>query len=160
MTVALGTTLIDKAVATLLLFGKWKEIYDRTTNGTDMFIGCMVTEASESGDDIDRCEEDEMPLGVVLGYAPPDIVDTEDYFLKDFDDTFGDGKKVYVGAPERGAIFLGLSETNTTIKKSDPLKIITGVFKGAATGDDIVAIAREPVTGANNTRKYFYLEWR
>jgi len=160
MAVALGNTLRALGVGGLLQYGKWKEIYDRTTNGTDMFIGCWVTEKGESNDDIDRCEEDEMPLGIITGYAPPDVSDTEEYLYRDFDNKFANNKKVNVGDPESKSTILMVSGTNKTIAKGDPLKIVEGCVEVADTGDDIIAIAKTGTTAAANTKKWLYAEIR
>lgn len=161
MAVALGTTLINKNVSTLLLYGEWKWKEAFTTNGTDIFIGCIVNRRGQSNDDIDPAEQDEDPFGIVLGYAPPDVDDSEDPFYRDYDNPFADGKKVLVGKPTSGSTTLVLSDTNVSIAIGDLLMLATtGTVRIGDTGGQIIGSAYSAVTAAANTRKWLYMTWK
>lgn len=160
MVVALGTTLIDLAISTLLYKGQWARVVDRLTTGTDIFIGAGVTEFGESQPDIDLCAEIEALLGFVLGYVPQlNTIDNQGYFYRDFDVPFENNKWVRVGVPHQGMVFLVLSETNTTIARGHKIYCVDGVWKPADTNDNYQMVAREAVVAAGNTRKYFHAEW-
>ena len=101
MTVALGTTLINKAISTLVRKGQWERIVDRICNGSDIFIGAGVTEKGEANtSDIDLCAEIEALLGFVLGYVPQlETIDSQGYYYRDYDNPFPDNSWVRVGIP-------------------------------------------------------------
>jgi hypothetical protein len=163
MVVALGTTLINKNIRSLLLDGEYTRIRDGYTNGTDIFIGAIVTRKGETKPDIDLCAEDQMFWGIVTGWAPnmPGYVaDATGPWYRDYDNPFPDNKWVRVAIPGKNDIILVLSATNETIAIDDPLKVVDGVMEVASTGDDIIAVAQEAVTGATNTRKYFYARFK
>ena len=67
MTVALGTTLIDLSIDTLLKKGVYARIEDAITDGTDIFIGALVTRFGQTFPDIDLCAEIEAIFGQVVG---------------------------------------------------------------------------------------------
>ena len=160
MTVALSSTLRTLAISTLLFKGQWSRVEDRFTDGTDIFIGAAVTEDGETQPDIDLCGEIEAISGFVLGYCPQlETIDAEGYYYRDYDHPFGDGKWVRVGVPQQGMIFLVLTGTEKTIGRGDKIKCVDGVFEAADTNDNYQMIAAEAVTGASNTRKYFYARW-
>lgn len=162
MTVALGTTLINLGIATLVRKGNWKRIVDRLTTGTDMFIGAAVTEFGQGGtkSSIDLCAEIEAILGFILGYVPQlETIDNEGYYYRDYDNPFAASKWVRVGIPEPEMVILVLSETNTTIAIGNKLKCVDGVWQVAATSDNYQMIAEEAVVAAANTRKYFHARW-
>lgn len=161
MTVALDETLITKGISTLLYKGTWKRIVDKMTNGSDIFIGAAVTEAGESThSDIDLCAEIEAILGFVLGINPQlETVPANGMWYNDYDNCFADNIWVRVGIPEHGAVFLVLSATGVTIAKGFKIKCVDGVWQQADTDDNYQMIAEEAVTGASNTRKYFYARW-
>ena len=161
MTTALGTTLINLAISTLVRKGQWKRIVDRQVTNSDIFIGAGVTEYGESGtSDIDLCAEIEALLGFVLGFVPQlETIDSQGYYYRDYDNPFVDNSWVRVGIPEQGMVILVLSATNTTIAKGDKLKCVDGVWSVADTNDNYQMIAEEAVTGAADTRKYFYARW-
>jgi len=161
MTVALGTTLIDLAIKTLVRKGQWDRIVDRICNGADIFIGAGVTEFGEAGtSDIDLCGEVEALLGFVLGMVPQlETIDNQGYYYRDYDNPFVDNTWVRVGIPRQGMVILVLSETNTTIAKGNKLKCVDGVWQVADTNDNYQMIAEEAVTAAADTRKYFYARW-
>lgn len=161
MTVALGTTLLAANIHNLDKEGGWQRIEPAITTGTDVFIGSGVTRHGMTGQYIDLCAEIEALLGFVLGYNTAlETVDDEGYYFRDYDNPFISGKDVLVGIPKHGGIYLILSETNTTIALMDKLKCVDGVWKLADTSDNFQMIAEEAVTGAGNTRKYFYGRWR
>ncbi len=158
--VALGTTLINLGISTLVRKGEWQRIIDRQTNGADIFIGAGVTEHGESGtSDIDLCAEGEALLGIVLGYSNQEDIDSNGYYYRDYDNPFADGKQVLVGVPTPGMIILVLSETNVTISKGDRINCVDGVWQRASSSDNYQMIAMEAVTATAATRKYFYAMW-
>lgn len=161
MTTALGTTLIDLDISTLVRKGDWKRVVDRITTGTDIFIGAAVTEFGESTTSaIDLCAEVEAISGFVLGYMPQkNTIDSQGYYYRDYDNPFAASKWVRVGVPEPEMIILVLSETNTTIAKGNKLKCVDGVWQVADTNDNYQMIAEEAVTAAADTRKYFHARW-
>jgi hypothetical protein len=160
MTVALGTTLIDLGIKTLVKFGGWDRIEDAYTTGTDIFIGAGVTRFGETKPNIDLCAEVEVLWGFVLGYNKQlNTIDSQGYFYRDYDNPFVASKWVLVGIPKQSAVYLILSATNTTIAIADKLKCVDGVFAVADTNDNYQMIAEEAVTAAANTRKYFYARW-
>ena len=129
---------------------------ERRTNGSDIFIGMIVTGKAETFPDIDPCAEDEMILGMVEGYTNRDEVNkTYGYWYQDGDVPFADNKWVIVGILTPGQVLWFCSASNTTIAVGDGLKVVDGLMKVASTGDDIIAIAEEAVTGVASTTKYF-----
>ena len=161
MTVALGTTLINLGISTLVRKGQWDRIVDRQCTGSDIFIGAGVTEKGESGtSDIDLCAEIETLIGFVLGLVPQlETIPTNGYYYNDYDQPFADDTWVRVGLPKQAMVILVLSGTEKTIAKGDKINCVDGVFQTAATSDNYQMIAEEAVTGAANTRKYFYARW-
>lgn len=161
MTVALNSTLRALNIKSLLYKGMWSDVVDRITNGTDIFIGAAVTEYGESGHgDIDLCAEIEAILGFVIGLAPQlETIPANGMWFNDYDNPFGNNINVRVGIPQQKCVILILSETNTTIAKGDKLKCVDGVWQVADTNDNYQMIAEKAVTGAANTRKYFYARW-
>lgn len=160
MTVALGTTLIDKGIHNLDKEGGWQRIEKAKTTGSDMYIGSGVTRYGQSGLFIDLCAEIEALAGFLLGYNTAlETINTNGYYYNDYDNPFSSGKNVLVGIPKHGGIYLILSETNTTIAMYDKLKCVDGVFQVADTNDNYQMIAEEAVTAAASTRKYFYAKW-
>ena len=160
MTVALNTTLISHGISTLLYKGQWERVVDRKVNGTDIFIGAGVTEVGETQPDIDLCAEAEALLGFVLGYSPQlETIDSQGYYYRDYDNPFPDNSWVRVGIPRQGLVIFVLSGTQDTIARGDPIKCIDGVFVKTGTREEYQMIAEEAVTGAINTRKYFYARW-
>ena len=160
MTVALGTTLINKLIHNLDKEGGWQRIEPALTTGSDIFIGAGVTRHGQTGQYIDLCAEIEALLGFVLGYnTAKETIDDDGYYYRDYDNPFASGKHVLVGIPKHGGVYLILSETNTTIALYDKLKCVDGVWKLADTSDNYQMIAEEAVTAAANTRKYFYARW-
>lgn len=161
MAVALGTTLLNLEIGSILYKGQWDRIIDRKTNGIDIFIGAAVTEFGEAThSDIDLCAEIEAILGFVLGYNPQEnTIDTEGYLYRDYDNPFGNNKLVRVGVPRQGIEFYVLSGTNKTIAKGAKIKCVDGVFETADTNDNYQMIAMQAVTGASSTRKYFIARW-
>jgi len=161
MTTALGTTLINLGIKTLLYKGQWAQIVDRVTNGTDIFIGAGVTEFGEAtAADVDLCAEVEALLGFVIGLAPQfETIPANGMWYNDYDNPFADGINIRVGIPQQECVILVLSETNTTIAKGNKLKCVDGVWKVADTNDNYQMIAQEAVTAAADTRKYFYARW-
>ncbi len=161
MTVSLSTTLINLGISTLVRKGQWARIVDRICNGSDIFIGAGVTEIGESNtSDIDLCAEIEALLGFVLGYVPQlETIHVNGYYYNDEDNPFADNSWVRVGIPTPGMVILVCSGTEKTIAKGDKINCSGGLFQTAATSDNYQMIAEEAVTGASNTRKYFYARW-
>jgi len=162
MTVSLDSTLITLEISTLIFKGQWKRVVDRTTktDSSDIFIGAAVTEHGETQPDIDLCAEIEAIKGFVLGYAPQlETIDSQGYYYRDEDHPFAAEKWIRVGIPDVGMIILVCSGTNKTIGRGDKIKCVDGLFEEADTNDNYQMIASEAVTGASNTRKYFYAEW-
>lgn len=160
MAVALGTTLINKAIKTLIKYGGWERIEDAKTNGTDIYIGAGVTRKGETKPDIDLCGEIEALWGFVLGYNRQlNTIDDEGYYYRDYDAPFANNKWVLVGIPRQNSVYLVLSATNTTIAIGNKLKCVDGVFEVADTDDNYQMIAEEAKTATANTRKYFYARW-
>lgn len=161
MTVALGTTLIDLEISTLLYKGQWERVVDRLATGTDIFIGAGVTEFAEAGhSDIDLCAEVEALFGFVLGYVPQlETIDSGGYYYRDYDNCFPDNSWLRIGIPKQGIDFLVLSGTAKTIAKGDKIKCVDGVWQRAVSNDNYQMLALEAVTAAANTRKYFYARW-
>jgi hypothetical protein len=133
---------------------------ERRTNGTDIFIGMIVTGSAETFPDIDPCAEDEMPLGIVEGYTNKHEIDTQGYWYRDGDVPFGDNKWVIVGQLTPTQVIWVCSASNTTIANGAPLKVVDGLMTNATTGDDIIGVAEEAVTGASSTTKYFRMRVR
>ena len=157
MTVALGTTLIDLSIDTLLKKGVYKRIEDGLTNGTDIAIGMLVTRFGETFPDIDLCAVIEAIFGQVVGInTSKHPVHANGPWYNDYDNPYANDIWVRVGILEPEAIYLVLSETNTTIAVGNKLKCVDGVLAVADTADNYQFIANSPVTGAGNVRKYFY----
>ena len=160
MTVALNTTLIDLGISTLLYKGQWERVVDRKTTSTDIFIGAAVTEHGETQPDIDLSALTEAILGFVLGYVPQlETIDSLGYYYRDYDVPFPDNSWVRVGIPKQGLVILVLSATDETIGRGDMIKCVDGVWMTTASGEIYQMIAEEAVTGAAQTRKYFYARW-
>lgn len=156
MTVALGTTLIDLSTDRIDKDG-WFRIIDRRVNGTDIFIGAIVTDEGETFPDVDLCSEDQVMTGIVIGENPTKhTLHANGPMYHDYDQCFDNNTWIRVGVPKAQGRYLVLSETNTTITRGQPLEVVTGVLKVATTGDNYRFIAEEAVTGASNTRKYLW----
>ena len=157
MTVALGTTLIDLSIDTLLKKGEYARIEDGRTNGEDIAIGMFVTRHAETFPDIDLAGEIESIFGQVIAVnTSKHAVHANGPWYHDYDNPFANNIWVKVGILKPNSIYLCLSETNTTIAVGDKLKNADGVLKLADTSDSYQFTAEAPVTGASNTRKYFY----
>ena len=160
MVVALDQTLRARGISTLLYKGQWDRVVGRKTTGTDIFIGAGVTEFGETQPSIDLCAEIEALLGIVLGLVPHlETIPALGPYYNDEDQPFAAGLWVHVGIPRQGMVFLICSETNTTIRRSEMLKCVDGVWQVADTNDNYQMIAEEAVTAAANTRKYFFARW-
>jgi hypothetical protein len=131
------------------------------TTGTDIFIGAAVTEYGEGTQSaIDLCGVNEPISGFVLGYVPQlNTIDNEGYYHRDFDNPFAASKWVRLGVPAQEMVILILSGTEKTIAKFAKIKCVDGVWEEADSSDNYQMIAEEAVTGAGNTRKYFYGRW-
>ena len=157
MTVALGTTLINKGIHNLAKEGGWQRIEPGITTSTDIFIGAGVTRFGQTGQYIDLCAEIEALLGFVLGYnSAKETIDDQGYYYRDYDNPFISAKHVLIGIPKFGGVYLVLSGTQKTIALYDRINCVDGVFQRAATSDNFQMISEEAVTAAGNTRKYFY----
>ncbi len=129
---------------------------ERRINSDDVFIGSIVTGYRQTFPDIDLCGEDEQPLGIVEGLTNKNEVNrTYGYWYQDGDVPFDDNTWVLVGIWIRGQVLWLCSGSNETIAIDDPLKIVDGLLEVADTGDDIVFISEEAVTGASSTTQYF-----
>jgi len=158
--VSLGTTLINKGVKSLVKFGGFDRIEDAYTTGTDIFIGAGITRFGETKPNIDLCAVVDALWGFVLGYNKQlNTIHANGYYFNDYDNPFAASKWVLVGIPRQQAVYLVLSETNTTIAIGDKINCVDGVFKVATTGDNYQMIAEEAVTATADTRKYFYARW-
>ncbi len=156
----LGTNLVDLADFKNNLVAEGPDFprrVERRTNGSDMFIGMMVTGKGETFPDIDPCAEDEQPLGILEGYTNKNKIDDKPagYWYRDGDVPFDDNKWVIIGIPIPGQILWFCSASNTTIEIDDALKIVDGLMDVASTGDQIYATAEEAVVAASSTTKYF-----
>lgn len=161
MAVALGTTLINLDIKGLVKKGKWDRIEDGRTNGDDIFIGAAITRKDETFPDIDLCGEIEAIWGFVTGlntarHTLPNVTTGNAAFYNDYDNPFADNIYVRIGIPTPQMIILVLSATAATIARGRKLKCVDGVFQHADTNDNYQMISEEAVTGAANTRKYFY----
>lgn len=157
MTVALGTTLIDLSIDTLLKKGVYKRIEDAITTDADIFIGALVTRFGETFPDIDLCSVIEAIFGQVVGInTSKHPVPALGPWYNDYDNPYANNIWVRVGILEPQAIYLVLSETNITIAVGNKLKCVDGVLALADTADNYQFIANSPITGAGNVRKYFY----
>lgn len=157
MTVALGTTLIDLKIHTLIKKGEYERIEDGRCNGSDIAIGMLVSRHAETFPDIDLAAEIESIFGQVIGLnTSKHTLPDEGPWYNDYDNPFTDNYWVRVGILKPKSIYLLLSETNTTIARGDKLKNADGVLKLADTSDRYQFTAEEPVTGAADTRNYFY----
>lgn len=160
MTVALGTTLRAKKIHNLDKEGGWQRIEPGITTSTDIFIGAGVTRYGLAGRYIDLCAEVEALLGFVLGYdSTQETIDDEGYYFRDYDNPFASGKHILVGIPKHGGIYLVLSGTNKTIALYARIQCVDGVFEAVLTSGRDQMISEESITGAGNTRKYFYGRW-
>ena len=157
MTVALGTTLINLSIDTLLKKGVYERIEDGITTDADIFIGALVTRFGETFPDIDLCAEIEAIFGQVVGLnTSKHTLPDDGPWYNDYDNPFANNRWGRVGLLKPESIYLVLSDTNITITVGAKLKNADGVLKLADTSDNFQFIANEPVTGAGNTRKYFY----
>lgn len=160
MTVALDSTLITLGISTLLYKGQWERVVDRKTTGTDIFIGAGVTDHGETQPEIDLVVLTESILGFVLGYVPQlNTIDSQGYYYRDYDNPFVAGKWVRVGIPKQGIVILVLSHEDETIGRGDMIKCVDGAWMTTESGEIYQMIAEEAVTGAAQTRKYFYARW-
>ena len=160
MTVALGTTLLDKKIHNLDKEGGWQRVEPGITTSTDIFIGAGVTRIGLLGQYIDLSAETEALLGFVLGYnAALETIDDEGYYYRDYDNPFASGKNILIGIPKHGGIYLVLSGTNKTIALYQRIQCVDGVFEAVSTSGNSQMISEETVTGAGNVRKYFYARW-
>lgn len=125
------------------------------TNGTDIFIGAIVTRDEETRPDIDLCGEDESPLGIVEGYTNKDEPDSDGYWYRDGDVPFADNKWVIVGILTPGQILWVCSTANVNINEGEYLKVVAGLLQRGGTGDDLLFKAEEDVTATASTTKYF-----
>jgi len=161
MAVVLGTTLINLNIHSLDKESGFQRVEEGKTTGTDMFIGAGVTRRRETSPNIDLCAEQEGLLGILLGYAnhKDNTIPTEGYYYNDYDVPFAAAKWVLIGIPKQGGIYLVLSETNVTLQEGMKLKCVDGVFSEADTNDNYQMTCEQAITGAVNTRKYFYARW-
>lgn len=162
MTVALGTTLINLQISTLIKKGSvgWQRIEDGYTNGVDIFIGAAVTRFGETRPDTDLCSAIEAIWGFVVGLNTnlKNLPDGGAWF-NDFDNPFANNVWIRVGIPQTLGIYLVLSATNVNIAIGAKIYCVDGVFTNATTDLNYQMIAEQAVTGAGNTRKYFYASW-
>jgi len=161
MTVALGTTLINLGIHTLLKTGSvWDRIVDARVNGSDIFIGAIVTRVNETYPDIDLCSEIEAMLGIVIGLnTTKHTLPANGAWYNDYDVPFTDNYWVRVGIPRPQGVYLVLSDTEKTFTVGNKLKVVDGVLQVADTNDNFQFICEKAVTGASNTRKYFYARY-
>lgn len=163
MTTALGTTLIDLDVSALDQDG-YNKIWTRRTAASTLFLGAIVTGQDQTFPDIVLAGEDDPILGHLVKldtskHTLPNVTSGNASFYNDYDNCFSDNVFVLVGQMKVGGLYLILSGTNKTFAMDDPLKIVDGVADLATTGDIVSFISKEVVTGASNTRKYFWAEY-
>jgi len=162
MAVALGTTLINLGTATLIEKDEYARIEDGRVNGDDeCFIGQLVTRYGQTFPDIVGCDEGEFLTGLLTGlnttrHTLPNVTSGNPAFYNDYDHMFDDNTYIRIGILKSQGVYLVLSETNKTFTVGQGLKVVDGgVLAGATSGDVVSFICEEPVTGAENTRKYF-----
>ena len=162
MTVALGTTLIDLNIATLIVKAEYDRIEDGRVNGSsECFIGQLVTRYNQTYPDIVGCDEGQLITGLLIGlnttrHTLPTVTSGNPAFYNDYDNMFADNTYIRIGILKSQGVYLVLSETYKTFTVGMGLKVVDGgVLAEAASGDVISFIAEEAVTGASNTRKYF-----
>ena len=160
MTVALGTTLIDLNIATLIETAEYERIEDGRCNGADIFIGALITRYGETAPDVDLCGEGEPIDGLVTGlnttrHLLPNVDSGNAAFYNDYDNPFADNIYIRFGVLKPQGIYLVLSDTNVTIAIGNHLRVKDGVLNTSSSGDITSFVATEAVTGAVNTRKYF-----
>ena len=128
-------------------------------NGSDIFLGAVVTIFGESAPSIDLAAEDESIFGIVSG-AADDATDLDN----DEDDPFADNVNVLVTTPVPGDIFYCVSKTNVDITYGAALQCDGGYvedtdFATGATSANIppfgiVGIALEAVTSVTTQEAY------
>jgi len=157
MAVALGTTLLDLKISTLIKKGKWKRITDGRCNGDTIFVGAGVTREGQTFPEIALCGEAEPLTGFVTGLnTARHTLPALGIWYNDYDVPFADEIYVRIGIPEAQMIILVLSATAVNIGRGRKLKCVDGVFTHADTNDNFQMMAEEPVVAAALTRKYFY----
>lgn len=163
MTVALGTTLINLNIATLIERAEYERIEPGKTGSStaNIFIGAIVTRYRQTDPVVALCSSDQMIAGIVVGlditqHTLPNVTSGNPAFYNDYDNPFAVNTYIRIGVLKSQGVYLVLSETNTTIENGDPLNVVSGgVLAVASTGANISFMAEEDVTGASNTRKYF-----
>lgn len=156
----LGTNLIDLAdFKNNMVFSgpDFAQVVERRCNGSDIFIGAIVTDDEETFPDIDLCGEDEAPLGIVLGFTNRNQIDSQSagYWYRDGDVPFADNTWVYVGILTPGQVVWVCSASNTNINSGEYLKVASGLMTRGDTGGDLFMKAMESVTATASTTKYF-----
>ena len=146
------TVFIKKGAATRTLRKK--------TNGSDIFLGAVVTIFEESNVyDIDLAGEDEPIYGIVSARAD-DATDLDN----DSDDPFADNINVMVTFPVPGDVFYCVTKQNTTITYGFALQADGGFVENTnfeATGTNqnippygIVGISLEASTHVTSKEEY------
>ena len=132
----------------------------KKTNGTDIFLGAVVTIYGESNAyDIDLAAEDEPIFGIVSGRAD-DATDLDN----DSDDCFANNINVLVTIPVPGDVFYCATKTNVTVTYGQALQADGGFvensdFAAATTQVNvpsfgIVGIALEASTHVTSQEEY------
>ena len=107
----LKASLKSKTHAVFLKKSAATRTISKKTNGSDIFLGAVVTIFGESNKyDIDLCAEDEPIFGIVSGRA-----DDATLLDNDSDDPFADDINVLVTIPVAGDVFYCATKQNTTI---------------------------------------------
>ena len=156
----LAASLKSLTHAVFLKKGAATRTIRKKTNGTDIFLGAVVTIYGESNAyDIDLAGEDEPIFGIVSGRAD-DATDLDN----DEDDCFANNINVMVTVPVPGDVFYCVSKTNVDITYGAALQCDGGYvedtdFASGSTSANIppygiVGIALEAVTSVTTQECY------
>lgn len=128
---------------------------ERRCNGSDIFIGALVTDEGETFPDIDLAAEDESVLGIVEGYTNRDLPNaTYGYWYYDGDVPFADNKWVIVGILTPGQVVWVCSTADVDIKQGEYLKCAAGLVQRCGTDSDAMFKAMEGITAVASTTQY------
>ena len=123
-------------------------------NGSDLFLGALVTGYAETAPNVDLCGEDEPISGVIVGEYFPYKVDLD----KDSDDTFDDESYLAMYVPkDKDQLYL-CALTAETITIDDWVEVSAGFFKTSTKALGF-GRAKQAVTGASATEAYGLVEW-
>jgi hypothetical protein len=136
-------------------------------NGSDIFLGAMVTRKGETADDpdVDLAATGERVAGVIVGPAPPNVLDLD----KDSDDCYADDTYLLMYVPVPGDQLYLTAATNTACTYGE-LQVNSGGFIGGdfsyansavATDSliDVVGYSLETISAATGVEKIVLIEW-